>query len=69
MNKNTKHNVVHSGIVSDKLARALECKSNMRKLHERVVEECQKADLAGTARPAGHSQSLYEHHREGKPHE
>ena len=56
--------VVHAGIISDRLAAAINRRTPMRELHDRLMAECRVAAREGRELPAGHAGDLYAHQRE-----
>ena len=56
--------VVHAGIISERLAAAINRLTPMRELHARLMAECRVAAREGRELPEGHAGALYAHHRE-----
>ena len=51
--------VVHAGIISERLATAMNRRTPVRELHDRLMAECRVAAREGRELPAGHAGDLY----------
>ena len=59
--------VAHSGIISDRLAAALNRRTPIHKLQGRPMTECERAAHEGREPPTGHAGDLHAELREPNP--